>query len=148
MNKAKGGKIDLSQIIRNKKTGVLSMKKARGGKVMKKARGGEARDGVSNSDSIDLETMPSGAKQYVRGGDRFDKGQMLGNYQQDEIDQMPSDNFKNFDKHSGNFDKLQKARMDNIDKWNEETDTVKKAKGGMVRGAGIATKGRGKGTMY
>ena len=33
INKAKGGKIDFSKIIRNRKTGVLSMKKSTGGSV-------------------------------------------------------------------------------------------------------------------
>ena len=33
INKARGGKIDFSQIIRNRKTGVLSMKKSTGGMV-------------------------------------------------------------------------------------------------------------------
>jgi len=34
----KGGKVDFSQIVRNKKTGVLSMKKATSGTALKKKK--------------------------------------------------------------------------------------------------------------
>ena len=95
----------------------------RGGKVMRKARGGEARDGIDDdSGTLRMETMPSGAQQYVRGKDRSEQSKNLGNYQQNELDLMNpgSDDFPD---HTNKFMKLSDARM----------ETLGLKKGGKVR---------------
>ena len=113
----------------------IALKK--GGKVMMKARGGQVRDGMDeDSGTLRMETMPSGAKQYVRGSERDDKAKKILGYQQNEVDQMKpgSSDFKDHDKI---FNALSKAQHENMDVYEKETEPKK------MRGGGIAMKGKG-----
>jgi len=106
----------------------------RGGKIMRKARGGEARDGMDDDDSgtIRMETMPSGAKQYIRGKDRSSKDATVRKYVVGAIDEMipGSDDFPEKAKKA---EKFGDARGDNLEAYgNENAQNFKK--GGMAKG--------------
>ena len=82
-----------------------------GGKVMKKAEGGSVK-----KDDIELEEMPSGAKQYIRGKSRADKDDTIRKYESQAIDEMQPGS-KDFIKQAKKTGKIQDARIDNLEAW-------------------------------
>jgi hypothetical protein len=79
---------------------------------------------------IVLEKMPSGAQQFVRGNDRYAKSNTLGDYEQNELDEMKDNklNTDDFLSHSKKFGKFSEARSDNSDAWDKESAEKKYAR--------------------
>lgn len=96
-----------------------------GGKVMKKREGGDVK-----KDDIELEEMPSGAKQYIRGKNRSEKDETVAKYTRQTIDEMEPGS-KDFDKQFKKADKLVDAREDNLDAYDKELGMKR---GGMAKG--------------